>query len=139
MSDRNATQCGTTLDNTSKPVPVLGLREPFLPLALASLAAPLLWALHFAFLYLLEGFLCEPPVPGAAAIPIAIITATLVGAGLCAWLLLGGSAWLRRAHVSVESHAFLRATQRVLAGLSLVAILWGGAAALLLAPCTFAY
>ncbi|MGV3590593.1 MAG: hypothetical protein ACO1PZ_02820 [Gammaproteobacteria bacterium] len=120
--------------------PVLGAREPFVPLALATLAAPLLWALHFAFVYLLEGFLCAPPDAAAATIPAIIIVATLIGAGLCAWSLFAGEAWLQRAGVSqVASHAFLRTTQCTLAGLSLVAILWSGAGALMLGPCVFAY
>jgi hypothetical protein len=123
-----------------KSIPVLDAREPFLPLSFAVLAAPLLWTLHFALLYLLEGFLCEPPGPAAAVIPSAILAATLLGGGLCTWSLFKGDVWLRRMGVTrIESHAFLRATQRVLAGLSLVAILWGGAGALMLAPCVFAY
>lgn len=120
--------------------PTHAAREPFVPLALATLAAPLLWALHFAFVYLLEGFLCEPPGPAAATIPAAIIAATSLGGALCAWSLFAGDAWLRRARVEqVASHAFLRTTQRVLAGLSLVAILWSGAGALMLGPCMFVY
>lgn len=123
-----------------KATPVLDAREAFLPLSLAALAAPLLWVMHFALLYLLEGFLCEPPVPGAASIPTVIIVATLVAAGLCAWILFGGDAWLSRMGAArVEAHGFLRAMQRLLAGLSLVAIVWSGAGALLLAPCAFAY
>lgn len=141
MADENGfNRAPRATGHASKSTPVLGAREPFLPLALTALAAPLLWTLHFALLYLLEGFLCEPPVPAAAMIPAAIIVATLIGGGLCAWLLFGGDAWLRRANVAqVESHAFLRAAQRLLAGLSFVAILWGGAGALMLAPCASAY
>ena len=120
--------------------PVRGAREPFIPLALATLAAPLLWALHFAFVYLLEGFLCAPPGPAVAVIPATIIAASLIGGGLCAWSLFAGDTWLRRAGVTqVTSHAFLRMSQRVLAGLALVAILWSGAGALMLGPCMFAY
>ncbi|HEY0962671.1 MAG TPA: hypothetical protein VGE69_09985 [Pseudomonadales bacterium] len=123
-----------------QPTPVLDAREPFIPLAFATLAAPLLWTLHFAFVYLLEGFLCEAPVGAAAAIPEAIVAATVIAGGLCAWNLFAGDAWLRRAGASrVESHLFLRAAQRVLAGLSLIAILWSGAGALMLGPCMFAY
>jgi hypothetical protein len=114
--------------------------ERFMLLSLTALAAPLLWVVHFAILYLLEGFLCEPPLPAAAAIPLAIAGATLIAGGLCAWILVGGNAWLARSGAThVESHAFLRALQCLLAGLSLVAILWSGAGALLLAPCAFAY
>jgi len=130
----------TAANHAGKGTPVLGSREPFLPLSFATLAAPLLWALHFAFLYLLEGFLCEAPVAGAEAVPAVIIIATLIGATLCAASFFAGDAWLRRVGaLQLESHAFLRITQRLLAGLSFVAVMWSGAGALMLGPCTFAY
>jgi hypothetical protein len=139
-SRRTYRNSAATADVASKHTPVLREREPFVPLMLAALAPPLLWTLHFAFLYLLEGFLCEPPVPAAAAIPYVILVATLIAGGLCASLLFGGNAWLRGAGASrVGSQAFLRTTQRLLAGLSLVAILWSSAGALMLSPCAFAY
>lgn len=117
-----------------------GSREPFVPLTLVALAPALLWVLHFAFVYLLEGFLCSPVRPAAMAIPAAIIIATLLGAGLCAWIFAAGTSWLRcSGSTRLQAHLFLCTFQRLLAGLALVAIVWGGTGALLLAPCAFIY
>lgn len=123
-----------------RPTPIRQEREPFVPTLLAALAAPLLWALHFGFVYALEGSLCAPQVPGEALVPAAIGIATLLGAGLCAWLTLRSAAWLRRSGAAaLESCAFLVNVQRLLAALALVAILWVGAGALMLGPCALAY
>lgn len=124
----------------SEHLPIRHEREPFLPLTLATLAAPLLWVLHFALVYLLEGFLCVRVAPAVALIPQAMLVATLVCGGGCAWSLFAGGTWLRKAGVTqLQSGNFLRAVQRVLAGLALVAIVWGGSGALLLSPCAFSY
>lgn len=138
--EHNETSARTPRDAAGKATPVRDAREAFVPLTLASLAAPLIWVLHFALLYLLEGFLCTPALPFAAAIPGTIVIATFIGTSACAWLLYSSTAWLRRAGASeLQSGVFLANVQRLLAGLSLVAILWSGSAALLLSPCAFAY
>ena len=112
-------------------------REPFLPLTLLTLAAPLLWVLHFAIGYLLEGFLCALS-RSAAAIFAALFLVTLICGGACAYLLVAGDVWLRRAGaMHLQSYKFLSATQRALAGLSLVAILWASAGALFIDACAF--
>ena len=126
-------------DDTGKPTPVRTAREPFMPLALITLAPLLLWALHFALVYLLEGFLCAPPGPWMSVIPGAILAATLLGAGASAALLARGAALLRRSAAALQSLTFLQLTQRLFAILSLAAILWAGSGALLLSPCAFIY
>lgn len=118
----------TDADQQSQPIPIGHRREPFLPLTLAVLAAPLLWALHFAILYLLEGFLCNWASSGSA-IAGTIVVVTLICGGGCVWLLAAGDAWLRFAgSAQVESHNFLKIVQRLLTWLALAAILgaaWG--------------
>ena len=124
----------------SKSTPTRGEREPFLPVALVTLAAPLLWVLHFAFLYLLEGFLCARAQSAAMLIPAAIALATLFCGGACLYLFLAGRACLRRAGaVLLQSQGFLAAAQRLLAGLALTAIAWESGGAFFLDICAFAY
>lgn len=126
--------------NAPKRTPTRTEREPFLPLALITLAAPLLWVLHFAVLYLLEGFLCSTAALPAAAIPVTILLATLLCGGACMYLLLAGAACLRRAGaMDLQSYPVLRAAQRLLAGLALLAIVWTSAGALFLDTCAFVY
>ncbi|MDY6982590.1 MAG: hypothetical protein SV422_05845 [Pseudomonadota bacterium] len=138
--ERTDPSAPTTGVAAGKATPVRDAREPFVPLMLASLAAPLTWVLHFALLYLLEGLLCTPALPFGAAIPGTIALATVLGAAACAWLLYASAAWLRRAGAAeLQSCVFLANVQRLFAGLALVAILWSGSAALLLSPCSFVY
>jgi len=120
----------------SKSTPTRGEREPFLPVALVTLAAPLLWVLHFALLYLLEGFLCARAQSAAMLIPAAIALATLFCGGACLYLFL----CLRRTGaVLLQSQGFLAAAQRLLAGLALTAIAWESGGAFFLDICAFAY
>ena len=115
-------------------------REPYLRLALASLAGPLCWILHFALVYLLEGFLCRQGSPPAQLITGVVIATTLVLAAGCAWLMVKSRYWLRKAggdEVSVL--ALLVLINRMLAGLSLLAIAWGGSGSLFLGPCAAGY
>lgn len=121
-------------------LPIKTAREAFVPLTLVTLAAPLLWVAHFALSYLLEGFLCTRAAVPTLAIPGAIVVATVVCGGACAWLMSAGAAWLRRAGAAtLQSLPFLVEAQRVLAGLALLAIVWGGTGTLFLGPCASAY
>jgi hypothetical protein len=127
-------------DKEQRPLPIKHEREPFLPLTLAMLAAPLLWVAHFAIVYLLEGFLCTRAELPSAAIPGTVVVATVVFGGACGGLMLAGDSWLRRAGVSeLQSRHFLIETQRVLAGLSLLAIVWSGTGVMFLGPCSSTY
>ena len=125
---------------TPLPPPVGDKREPFIPLALATLAPPLLWALHSGIVYALEGLLCTRIPALANAIPTTVIILTIAFAGICAWWFIAGNSALRRtgAH-QLQSHPFLRQTQRLFAGLALLAITWTGTGALMLGPCSSTY
>lgn len=132
-------QVATTEEQQTSSTPTHQQREPFMPVTVLTLAAPLLWVLHFAVLYLLEGFLCLPGRP-ALWIPMAILVATLLCGGVCLGLFMRGASWLEKgAAAELRSRDFLRAFQRMIAALSLVAILWSAAGALMIAPCSFAY
>lgn len=126
-------------DRKSRPTPTHHDREPFVLLTLTILAAPLLWVLHFGGVYALEEFLCKPVVAAWLPIPAAIIFATLICGGICAWLAIAGPARLQRGEPPLESRSFLGRVQRLLALLALVAILWGGSGALFFDPCSLAY
>jgi hypothetical protein len=128
-----------TNDDESRPTPTRQQREPFMPSLLLTLAAPLLWVLHFAAVYLLEGFLCAP-LSSPLLIPGIIFLFTLLCAGACVRVLFAGAAWLgKTAPPLLQSHQFLADSQRLLAGLSLMAIIWTAAGALFLAPCAVGY
>lgn len=126
--------------DTTRPSPAAARHEPSLKLPLAVLAGPLCWVLHFALVYLLEGFLCPR---GASAVPLiaaTIVTATLVCGGACVWLLLASDRWLERAGAPVGAmRCLLESLTRMLAGLALVALLWVAAGIAFLAPCVAAY
>lgn len=115
-------------------------REPYLKLALASLAGPLCWVLHFSLVYLLEGFLCIQDSAPVQLIIGTIALATLVSGTVCAWLMIKSSYWLCKAGATqVAARDFLVYLNRVLAGLALLAIVWSGMGAAFLSPCSGAY
>jgi hypothetical protein len=114
--------------------------EPFLPIALASLAGPFSWVLHFAVLYLLEGFLCAQRSPPRGLVTAGIVGATAVLGGCCLALVLRGRAWLRHAGANRTAMLeFLFHVCTLLSALSLLAILWAGSAVLFLSACYAAH
>lgn len=119
-----------------KPASPGDAREPYLKLALASLAGPLCWVLHFALVYLLEGFFCIQDAPPAQLITGIIIVATLVFGAICAWLMIRSRHWMcRMGGGTILSLDFLVYLTRMLAGLALLAILWAGTGSAFLSPC----
>jgi hypothetical protein len=127
-------------DTEKEHSPISHEHEPFVRLSMAALAAPLLWVMHFAIVYLLEGFLCTREAAPMWVIPGTILVATAVFGGVCGWIMLASDARVRRAGAAtLQSGKFLVQVVRVLAGLALVAIMWSGAGAIFLSPCSFAY
>jgi hypothetical protein len=108
-------------------------REPFVLVTIVVLIGPLLWALHFASLYLIHTLVCVGLAREAPAlVPLIILAATLMAAAPIL-LFLFWPRLLRRYHG--DAGPFLRATLALLLVLSLVAIAWGGMSALLVPAC----
>jgi hypothetical protein len=115
-------------------------REPYLKLAVASMAGPLCWVLHFALVYLLEGLFCIKASPPLQLITGTIVAATLVFGAACVWLIIRSGHWLRKmAGARLSSLEFLVYVTRMLAGLALLAIVWVGTGSAFLHPCSAVY
>jgi hypothetical protein len=115
-------------------------REPYLKLAAASMAGPLCWVLHFAFVYLLEGLFCIQASSPLQLITVTIAVATLAFGAACVWLIIRSGYWLRRMGTArLSSLEFLVYLTRMLAGLALLAIVWVGTGSAFLRPCSAVY
>lgn len=123
-----------------KRTPLGERREPYLKLALASLAGPFCWVLHFALVYLLEGLFCIQDPPPTQLIIGTVIVATLAFGAACAWLIVKSRFWLHKAGGNqVLSLDFLVQLTRMLAGLSLLAIVWAATGSAFLSACSAVY
>ena len=97
------------------------------------LIGPILWAIHFAALYLTHTLVCASLTRDAPAlIPVIIGIATLLAAAPILLFLFWPNL-LGRWHG--DSGAFLRATLKLLLVLSLVAIVWGGISGFMVPMC----
>jgi hypothetical protein len=113
--------------------------KPFVSSLIACLAGPLVWTVHFFFMYAAATLVCVNTGSGAGG---GIFVASASIATVVAVLALGGLAlqqWkvLRRLKktASEVSSFFMRGLSIALAGLSLMAVLWSAFPTLLLTPC----
>lgn len=108
-------------------------RESFVLVSIILLMGPLLWALHFAALYLIHTLVCVNLASDAPTlVPIIIAVATLLAAAPILLFLF----WPRLlSRYRGDAGSFLRATLTLLLVLSLGAIAWGGMSALLIPAC----
>lgn len=108
-------------------------RGSFVLVSFLLLLGPILWAIHFAALYLTHTLVCVSLQKDAPTlVPVIIAVATLFAAAPIILFLL----WprlLRRWHG--DSGAFLRATLKLLLVLSLVAIVWAGISGFMVPVC----
>lgn len=117
-------------------------REPYVALTLVCLAGPLIWVLHFAVVYLAEGFVCARPAWPASWVAWIVGVATLSLGAACLWLVVDPDYWLNRAgadRVSMEVRRFLSQFTRWMAALSLLAMAWVGSGVLMVGACQSAY
>jgi uncharacterized protein involved in cysteine biosynthesis len=115
-------------------------REPYLRLTLAGLAGPLCWVLHFATVYLLEGFVCIQEIVTRNLVVGGLLAATLLFGGACVWLIVASHSWLNCAGTChPETQQFLTVITRMLAGISLLAILWATSGLVFLTACSAVY
>ena len=117
-------------------------REPYVPLTLVCLAGPLIWTLHFAVVYLAEGFVCARQAWPASWVAWIVGLGTLLLGSACLWLVVDPDYWLNRAgaeRVSLDVRRFLSQFTRWMAGLSLLAIAWVGSGVLMVEACRAVY
>lgn len=102
------------------------------------LAGPILWALHFLAIYGAQSTLCALGEPGLGilnSVNVAIIGATVVGVTVLGWLVIAPNALQRMMSDAQSSDTFIISVMRLLTLLSIVAIIWEGAAFSLLPAC----
>lgn len=123
-------------------------KEHYVRLSLFSLSGPLLWVFHFAFVYVVQLFLCSVSEGEAGEIVRILILALsavivfglvllIVKTQTLMWrvLQLGRAQWRYRQSTLV----FLRFLIPALAGMSLVAVIWTTSAVLFLPACGLPY
>lgn len=106
------------------------------------ISGPLIWAAHLFVVYAAQSVACTfiaPPGPGVGnVVSVSVILATIAGAIATGWLCLrpsGVKASLFGNASHVSPSIFENSLMRLLAGLSLVGILWAGMAAMILPAC----
>jgi len=98
------------------------------------LSGPLIWALHFSLLYAAQTLICT--TAGATPVGLMMPVVVIATAAACAAL-----AYIALRHRNVvqpndqDGAKFLRGTTWMLAGLSLLAVLWSALPTLLMASC----
>ena len=113
-------------------------RSPMLLLAGAA-AGMIAWAAQFTLIYGATAIACARGYEGAwllgmRVIPLTIVGVTLAALGVTGFVLARALA-ARRGTEPTDSTEFLNAATILIAGLSLVAILWQGLPALIVPPC----
>lgn len=115
--------------------------EKFWIVTFLSLAGPLIWAIHFGFVYGVQHLLCSSIAPGANETPLTIfVMAATIGALIpLAFLGLWPSRAYEIAGIRLQAEAasaFLIGAMRAATLLSVTGVLWVGAAALFVGGCT---
>ena len=109
-------------------------RDSFVLVTAILLVGPLLWTLHFTALYLVHALICATLTRESwYLIPVIIAVATLLAAAPMLLFLFWPHLVLRH---TGDSRAFLKMTMQGLLVLSLIAVVWGAAAALFVPVCS---
>jgi hypothetical protein len=107
--------------------------------ALLILAGPMLWAGHFFLVYGTHAGLCGHGAAGDGAATALVFTATAVVLLAQLAILLNPErvgTWLRFRSAERRNARFVTAVSRWLAGLAMLGVVWAGAAAAILEPCS---
>lgn len=111
-------------------------RPPFTRSFLLIFSGPIIWALHFLFIYGLNGVLCARPTLNPKWAGLHAAAWGTLAASLAAILLLAGILARTKLPESAEgSRGFVRWLSLTLGALSLVAIVWETLPVFFVAPC----
>lgn len=98
----------------------------------AAILAPILWAAHFLFIYVLNALACERAI-GKGSVLTGIALATAIGAAALAVLFVMN---LRRARLGEEAApAFTNRLGLLICGITFVALAWNALPVLLVPAC----
>jgi hypothetical protein len=120
---------------------VIAMPSGFLAKSLYALAGLLIWALHFGAIYVFQALACARgfagrEVAGADVVTVFIVAATVIALLASAAAIAAG--WRTAgANVELAEHdEFLRRLGLLVAGLSVVAIIWEALPVLMMPPCS---